>query len=114
MKVGGTLRSDTSGRSAGAGDHVNPGLPVGVLIADGNQAAIGRNTMVTIDLSFRGGRNKRGGGGAWNRAINGMNAIVEYQVLQGPFLIEDQPLTVRRPVGIFKMDGGGVTDATVG
>src|ERR1700722_19102920 len=43
-----------------------------------------------------------------------MDAIVEYKVLQGPFLVEDQRLAVRRPVGIFKMDGCGVPDATVG
>src|ERR1039458_6481015 len=43
-----------------------------------------------------------------------MDAIVEHKVLQGPFLVEDQRLAVRRPVGIFEMDGGGVTDATIG
>ena len=35
-------------------------------------------------------------------------------MLQGPFLVEDQRLAVRRPVGIFEMDGCGVTDATIG
>src|ERR1700722_15761545 len=58
MKVGGTIRGDKSGRSAGRGDNVDPGLPVGILIADGNQAAIGRNAMVTIDLRLRAGRNE--------------------------------------------------------
>src|ERR1035438_4613591 len=43
-----------------------------------------------------------------------MDAIVEHKVLQGPFLVEDQRLAVRRPVGIFEMDGCGVTDATIG
>src|ERR1700678_1192545 len=43
-----------------------------------------------------------------------MDAVVEHKAPQGPFLVEDQRLAVGRPVGIFEVDGSGVTDATIG
>jgi hypothetical protein len=43
-----------------------------------------------------------------------VDAVVEHKVPQRPFLVENQRLAVRRPVGIFEKDGCGVTDAPIG